>query len=211
MPASAVEPIRVLLVDDHPALRDGITSMLGSEVDMVVVGEATDGLEAVARYRDLKPDVALMDVQMPRMNGVTAITEIRKEYSRARIIVLTTYSGDAQAMRALRAGAVGYMLKSTLRTDIVEAIRRVAAGGRFIPPEIAQEIALHAADDTLSERELGILRLVAEGLPNRGIAARLGLSEDTIKSHLKTIFLKLDVSDRTLAVTTAVRRGIITL
>jgi DNA-binding NarL/FixJ family response regulator len=195
-------------VDDHPALRDGISAIVETQRDMELIGEAADGAEAIERCRVLRPDVTLMDLQMPGVGGVEAIVAIRAVLPHARIIVLTTYEGDAQAARALKAGASGYLLKSALRRELLDTIRAVHAGRRYILPEIAQEIALHAADDQLTNRELEVLRMVGEGHANKTIAWHLSLSEETIKAHLKNIFSKLGVSDRTHAVTTAMRRGI---
>jgi DNA-binding NarL/FixJ family response regulator len=203
--------IRILVVDDHPVLREGVGAILGNQSDMVVVGEACDGREAVERHRALRPDVTLMDLQMPGMNGVDAIAAIRAASTAARIIVLTTYSGDVQAVRALKAGAVGYLLKSSLRTELVDAIRNVHRGQRHVDRDVADGIARHVVDEILSEREVAVLRLVAIGQANRQVAAALGLSEETVKGHLKSIFAKLDVADRTHAVTVAARRGIIEL
>lgn len=204
-------PIRIMTVDDHPALRDGIAAIVALQGDMVMVGEASNGAEAVAAFANLRPDVTLMDLQMPGMGGIEAIAAIRKQYRNARIVVLTTYDGDVQAAQALKAGASAYLLKSALRKELLDTIRAVHAGRRHIPAAIAQEIALHAADDPLSERELGILRLVASGNANKQIAWQLSISEDTVKAHMKNIFAKLAVNDRTEAVTAALKRGIITL
>lgn len=190
-------------------LRDGIAAIIGGQNDMALVGEAGNGAEAIEQFRNLRPDVTLMDLQMPRMNGVEAIAAIRKEFSHARIVVLTTYAGDAQAMRALKAGAVGYLLKSTLRKDLLDAIRSIHAGRRHIPPDIAQEIAFHAADEALSEREVIVLTLAGQGKANKEIAWQMKISEDTVKAHMRSIFAKLDANDRTQAVTLALRRGII--
>jgi DNA-binding NarL/FixJ family response regulator len=209
--ADGAKPIRVMTVDDHPALRDGIAAIVELQPDMVMVGEAANGEEAVAAFANLRPDVTLMDLQMPGMGGVEAIAAIRTEARNARIIVLTTYDGDVQAAQALKAGAAAYLLKSALRKELLDTIRAVHAGRRHIPPEIAQEIALHAADDPLSEREITILRHVAAGEANKAIAWALSISEDTVKAHMKSIFSKLDVGDRTQAVTAALRRGIIAL
>lgn len=203
--------IRVLVVDDHPVLRDGVAAILENQTDMAMVGEARDGGEAIERFRALRPDVTLMDLQMPGMNGVDAITAIRGEHPHARIIVLTTYAGDVQAVRALKAGAVGYLLKSSLRTELIDAIRNVHRGQRHVHRDVAEEIALHVVDEALTEREIAVLRLVSIGKANKQVASELGLSEETVKGHLKSIFSKLDVSDRTHAVTVAARRGIIEL
>ena len=185
--------------------------MLHLQDDMILVGEAGDGAEGVARYRELRPDVVLMDLQMPKMGGVEAIEAIRSKAPEAKIVVLTTYKGDVQALRAIKAGAVAYLLKSSLRKELVDTIREVHAGRRRLSPEIADTIAVHAADERLSEREIEILLLVSEGCANKEIASRLSISEQTVKAHLKSIFGKLDASDRTHAVTLAARRGIITL
>lgn len=204
-------PIRVLCVDDHPLLRDGIAAILEAQSDIVLVGEAATGVEAIAQFRNLRPDVTLMDVQMPDMDGIAAIEQICKECPRALIIVLTTYDGDAQAVRALKAGAAAYLLKGSLRHELLGAIRAVARGRRHISPEVAQQIALHAAEDALSAREVSVLELVAAGKANKEIAWQLSVSEETVKAHLRSVFLKLGVADRTQAVTVALRRGIIAL
>ncbi|WP_439538752.1 response regulator [Sphingomonas sp.] len=203
--------IRVLVVDDHPMLREGIVAVIERQVDMTVVGEASDGLEAIARFSELSPDVTLMDLQMPGASGFAAIEGIRARAPRAPILVLTTYPGDSQALRALKAGANGYLLKSCIRRELIDAIRAVHAGRRPISAEIAQEIAAHALDERLTDREVAILKLVAEGHPNKQVAWRLQVSTDTVKAHLKNIFAKLDVSDRTQAVIIAARRGYIDL
>ena len=208
---TSAAPIRVLIVDDHPLLREGVAGALEGQPDMTVAGQANDGTEAVARYRTLRPDVTLMDLQMPGMNGIDAIRAIRGEFPTARIIVLTTYEGDVLALRAIRAGAAGYLLKGMLRRDLLDTIRAVHAGKRRIPPEIAQEIATHQADDLLSDREIDVLQLVAIGRSNKIIADELSISEETVKTHMKSILSKLAADDRTHAVTIATKRGIITL
>lgn len=201
--------IRVLVVDDHPMFREGIAELLSRQDGMAVVGIAADGAEAVARFRELAPDVTLMDLQMKGTGGLDAIQQIRMLHGDARILVLTTYSGDANAVRAMRAGACGYLLKNCVRSELIDAIRAAHAGRRIVCSEIAHELAEHALDEPLTDRESTILRLVAEGQLNKQIASRLGLSVDTIKAQLKTIFEKLGVHDRTHAVTVAVRRGYI--
>src|SRR5262244_559013 len=206
---SANESIRILTVDDHPVLREGIAAVLTGEPDIIVVAEANNGQEALEQYRTHRPDVTLMDIQMPIMNGTEAIQAIRKEFPDARIIVLTTYTGDAQATKALAAGASGYLLKSMLRKELVETIRSVHGGKKKIPPEIAIEMAEHHADDALTEREIEVLRQVAAGNSNKKIADRLFISEETVKAHLRNILSKLDANDRTHAVTIALKRGII--
>jgi DNA-binding NarL/FixJ family response regulator len=204
-------PIRILIVDDHPILREGVRLILEDRDDMVVVGEARDGVEAIAFFRELQPDVTLMDLQMPGMSGVEAIKSIRGEKPGARIVVLTTYDGDVQAVRALKAGAMGYLLKSSLRAEMLDAVREVHQGRRYLHRHIADEIAMHVADESLSEREVAVLQLVAVGKANKQVAWELGVTEETVKGHLKAIFSKLDVADRTHAVTLAARRGIIEL
>jgi DNA-binding NarL/FixJ family response regulator len=205
------DPIRILTVDDHQVLRDGIAALISNEPDMEIVGEAENGLEAIETARNLRPDVILMDLRMPQMDGIDAIKEILAEVPGTRIIVLTTYAGDAQATRALKAGARAYLLKSSLRKELLDAIRLVCAGKRYVPADIAQEIAIHSAEETLSTREVSILELVGAGKANKVIAWELSVSEDTVKAHLRSIFSKLDVTDRTQAVTVALRRGIIAL
>src|ERR1044072_3761302 len=206
---STKSPIRFLSVDDPPMLREGIAAVLGTEADMVLVAEANNGREAVEQFRAHRPDITLMALQMPVMNGTDAIIAIRKEFPDARIIVLTTYSGDAQAVRALNAGASGYLLKNMVRKELVETIRSVHGGRKVIPPEIAVEMAEHHSDDALTEREIEVLREVAAGNANKIVALRLAVSEETIKAHMRSILSKLGANDRTHAVTIALRRGII--
>lgn len=203
--------IRILAVDDHPMLREGIAAAIARQPDMILVGEAVNGREAVEAFRKTRPDVTLMDLQMPEMNGVEAISAIRSEFASARIIVLTTYKGDAQALRALKAGASGYLLKSAVRKEMMDAIRTVFAGRPSIPAEIAMQIAEHVAADALSEREVEVLRRVARGAANKEVAVQLQISEETVKVHMKHILEKLAATDRTHAVTIALSRGIIEL
>ncbi|MEL1264033.1 response regulator transcription factor [Pseudoxanthomonas putridarboris] len=202
-------PIRILTVDDHPLLREGIAAVIEGQPDMVLAGEATNGREAVDAFRDCRPDVTLMDLQMPEMGGIEAIGAIQREFPGARIVVLTTYQGDVQALRAFKAGASGYLLKSMLRKELVDTIRSVHGGRRRIPPEIAAEIAEHASDDALTLREVEVLRQVAAGNGNKRIAVQLSISEETVKAHMKNILAKLDANDRTHAVTIALKRGFI--
>jgi DNA-binding NarL/FixJ family response regulator len=201
--------IRILTVDDHPMLREGLAAVIEAQPDMVLIGEAANGREAIESFRTHRPDVTLMDLQMPDMNGIDAINAIRGEFPAARIVVLTTYKGDVQALRALKAGAAGYLLKSMLRKELLETIRIVHSGRRRVPPEIATEIAEHAADDALTEREIAVLKRVAIGSANKQIAVVLGISEETVKAHMKNILAKLSANDRTHAVTIALNRGII--
>ena len=205
------KPIRILAVDDHSLLRDGIAKLVAAQPDMEMVAEASNGLEAIEQFRVHRPDVTLMDLQMPEMNGVDAIIAICGEFPRARIIVLTTYVGDVQVLRALKAGARGYLLKNLLRKELLDTIRLVHAGHKRIPPEVANELAEHATDESLSEREIEVLRMVAGGNANKEIGAQLDITEETVKGHLKNIMAKLGANDRTHAVTIALKRGIIDL
>jgi DNA-binding NarL/FixJ family response regulator len=199
--------IRILTVDDHPLLRQGIAAVIQGEKDMLIVGEAANGREAIEMFRSRRPDVTLMDLQMPDLNGIDAITTIRQEHPPARIIVLTTYEGDALARRALKAGVAGYFLKDMIRTELLQAIRSVHTGRRYIPQKIAAELAEHYAEDDLSEREIEVLREVARGTSNKIIASHLSISEATVKAHMQNILLKLGASDRTHAVSIATTRG----
>jgi DNA-binding NarL/FixJ family response regulator len=201
----------VLVVDDHPLLREGIAALIGSEEDMELVGEASNGRVALDLFRKYQPDITLMDLQMPEMNGIDAIGAIRGEFPDARVIVLTTHPGDAQVSRALKAGARGYLLKGMLRKELSETIRAVHAGQKRLSSEVAAEIAEHVADNSLTPREIEVLRLVAAGNANREIGARLSLTEVTVKSHVKNILAKLGANDRTHAVTIALKREIIDL
>jgi DNA-binding NarL/FixJ family response regulator len=198
-----------MVVDDHPLLREGIAAVLERREDMRLIAEATDGLEAVEAFRRTRPDVTLMDLQMPHMGGIEAISAIREEFPDARIVVLTTYHGDVQALRAFKAGACGYLLKNLLRKELIDTINLVHRGGRRIPPEIATGIAEHATADALTAREVDVLRSVARGNANKRVASGLGISEDTVKAHMKSILAKLQANDRTHAVTIALKRGII--
>jgi DNA-binding NarL/FixJ family response regulator len=199
--------IRILAVDDHPLLREGIAAVIDGEDDFELVAEATSGQEAIELFRIHRPDVTLMDLQMPGMNGIDAMLSIRSQFADARFIVLTTYQGDVQALRALKAGAAGYLLKNMMRKELLETIRIVHAGRRRIPPEIAAELADHVTEDALSDREVDVLRRVATGNSNKIIASQLNVSEATVKGHMKSILSKLGANDRTHAVTIAMKRG----
>jgi len=204
-------PISVLVVDDHPLLRAGLGEAISSQADMAWVGEASNGREAVAAHAQLRPDVTIMDIAMPEMDGVTALQEIRREHNNARVVMLTTYKGDAQILRAVQGGAAGFLLKSTLRKDLLDTVRGVHMGQRRIPPEIAMELAQHMGQGPLSSREMEVLNYAATGNSNRRIAERLSISEETVKAHMKNVLAKLAANDRTHAVTIALKRGIITI
>jgi DNA-binding NarL/FixJ family response regulator len=203
--------IRVLSVDDHPLLRGGIAALIGNQTDMEVVAEACNGLEALEQFRRHHPDITLMDLRMPEMSGIDAISAIRGEFPEARIIILTTHAGDVQVSRALKAGARAYLLKGSLRNELLETIRAVHAGQKRVSSEVAAEIAEHSTDQTLTPREVDVLRLVAKGNANKEIAAQLSLTEETVKGHIRNILAKLDANDRTHAVAIGVKRGIIDL
>lgn len=205
------EPIRVLIADDHPLLRDGIAALIANCNDIVVVAQAESGQEAITAHRQQRPDVTLMDLQLPDMDGVDAIVAIKNETPNARVIVLTTYSGDTRAKKALKAGARAYLLKNHARRDLLEMIRRVHAGQKYIDPEVAGEIAEHSGEESLTARELQILTLISGGGSNKSIAYALEISEDTVKGHVSSILSKLNANDRTHAVTLAIRRGVIQL
>ena len=200
-------PITILIADDHPLMREGIAAVINSQPDMQVVGEAADGNEAVALYRTLRPAVTLIDLQMPHLNGMETIAAIRAEFPQACLAILTTFRGDARAMQAIKGGAQGYLLKSSLRKELTDAIRVLASGHRYIPAEIAGELARHLGQETLTVRELQVLELTARGNGNKEIGRILTLSEDTVKGHLRSIMDKLGASNRTHAVTIGIERG----
>ena len=203
--------IRILAVDDHPMLREGIASLVACQSDMELVAEASTGREALEQFRNHRPDLTLMDLQMPDMDGIEVMVAIRDEFPEARIIVLTTYKGDVQVLRALKAGARTYLLKGLLRKELLETIRAVYAGHKRIPPEVAAVLADHAVDEALTAREIDVLRLIAGGNANKLIGDQLSITEETVKGYVKTILSKLGASDRTHAVTVALKRGIIDL
>jgi DNA-binding NarL/FixJ family response regulator len=205
------KPIRVLVVDDHPLLREGIAALITNQKDLELVAEASNGRQALAEFRTHLPDVTLMDLQMPDMDGVDAIVAIRSEFPKARIIVLTTYAGDVLAQRALKAGAQAYLLKNDVRKDLLDTIRAVHGGQKRIHSQVATQLANHAADDALTRREVEVLGLIAAGNPNKLIADQLSISDETVKGHVSSILSKLGAGDRTHAVTLALKRGIIQL
>jgi DNA-binding NarL/FixJ family response regulator len=209
--SSAPKLIRILTVDDHPLLRKGIAALVNAEPDMKLVGEASNGQEAIESFRLHRPDVTLMDIQMPSFNGIEATSAIQSEFPDARIIVLTTYTGDAQVLRALKAGARAYVLKGHVHRELLETIRAVHAGQKRIPPDIAAELAEHATDDALTSREIEVLRLIAAGNSNKLVADQLSIGEATVKSHVTNILSKLGANDRAHAVTIGLKRGIIDL
>jgi DNA-binding NarL/FixJ family response regulator len=201
--------IRILVVDDHPLLRNGVVGLIVDQPDMKLVAEASNGLEAIRQFRIHQPDITLMDLQMPEMNGIDAIIAIRGEFPEARIIVLTTYTGDVQVLRALKAGARAYLLKNLLHKELLETIRSVHAGRKAVSPEISYQLAEHATDDALTPAEISVLRLIAEGNANKQIADRLSITEETVKGRVKNILSKLGANDRTHAAMIGLRRGII--
>jgi DNA-binding NarL/FixJ family response regulator len=203
--------IRILAVDDHPMLREGIASLVASQSDMELVAEASTGREAFEQFRNYRPDLTLMDLQMPDMDGIEAMVAIRDEFPEARIIVLTTYKGDVQVLRALKAGAQAYLLKGLLRKELLETIRAVHRGEKRIPPEVAAVLADHVVDEALTSREIDVLRLIAGGNANKLIGDQLSITEETVKGYVKSILSKLGAKDRTHAVTVALKRGIIHL
>ncbi|MCU1261231.1 MAG: two component transcriptional regulator, LuxR family [Bryobacterales bacterium] len=203
--------IRILSVDDHPLLREGIAALVNAESDMKLVVAATNGQDAIEKFRLHRPDVTLMDLQMPAMNGIDAIIGIRSEFPDARIIILTTYKGDVQVLRALKAGARGYVLKGHVRRELLDTIRAVHAGQKRIPSEVAAELAEHATDEALTSREIDVLRLIAAGNANKEIAAQLSIGEEAVKGHVTHILARLGANDRTHAVTIGLKRGIIDL
>jgi DNA-binding NarL/FixJ family response regulator len=203
--------IRVLAVDDHSIVRDGIARLVGTQADMELIAEASDGADAIEEFRKHRPDVTLMDLQMPNMSGIDAISAIRNEFPDARIIVLTTYAGDVQVMRALKAGAQGYLLKALLRKELLETIRAVHKGEKRLSAEVAAQVAKHALDSALTPREISVLKLIAGGNANKEIAVMLNLTEESVKGYVKSILLKLGANDRTHAVTIGLKRGIIDL
>ena len=205
------QPVRIMAVDDHAIFRQGIVGLLADQPDMELVAEASNGLEAIRQFRAHKPDITLMDLQMPEMGGLDAVIAICGEFPEARIIVLTTYMGDVQVLRALKAGARGYLLKNTLHKDLLDMIRAVHAGKKTLSPEATFEIAEHAMDDPLTPAEIEVLRLIASGNANKQIADLLSISEETVKGRVKNILSKLNANDRTHAATIGIRRGIIEL
>ena len=206
---SDLNPIRILSVDDHPLIRQGIAGLVATQADMNMIAQAANGLEAIEQFHRHRPDITLMDLQMPEMNGLDAIIAIRGEFPEARIIVLTTYAGDVQALRALKAGARAYLLKDSLHKDLLATIRAVHAGKKSMSPEVSFQLAEHATDDALTPAEVRVLHLIAEGNANKEIAAQLSTSEDTVKGQVRNILSKLGAKDRTHAAMIGLKRGII--
>ena len=201
--------ITLLVIDDHPILREGVAALIGTQPDMEVICEAGNGRDGLRAFREYAPDITLVDLSLPDMNGIDIIQEARRHMPEARIVVLTTFGGDAQVLRALKAGASGYLLKATLRHELIECIRKVHTGNRHIPADIAQELAQHAGTAQLTEREIEVVKLIASGCSNKIVADRLFISEETVKGHVRNILTKLKANDRTHAVTIALKRGII--
>jgi DNA-binding NarL/FixJ family response regulator len=208
---AAISPIRILAVDDHPLVRQGIAGLVKIQPDMILVGEASDGREAIQQFRMHHPDITLMDLQMPEMNGLDALIAIRNESPGAKVIVLTTYAGDVQILRAIKAGAQAYLLKNSLHEELLKTVREVHAGRKALSPEVSYEIATHATDDALTPAEISVLRLIAAGNANKQIADQLSVTEETVKSRVKCILSKLGANDRTHAAIIGLKRGIIEL
>src|SRR5690242_19917727 len=209
MTSGGTSQIRILCVDDHPVVRQGIAGLVGVQPDMILISEASNGREAIQQFRALHPDVTLMDLQMPEMNGIDALIAIRNEFRDARVIVLTTYAGDVQILRAMKAGAQAYLLKNTLHKELIETIRAVHAGKKSLSPEVSYQIAEHATDDALTPAEIRVLRLIAEGNANKEIATLLSVSDETVKGQVRNILSKLGANDRTHAAMIGLKRGII--
>jgi DNA-binding NarL/FixJ family response regulator len=207
MPRRSSSKIRILIVDDHPVLREGLTLIIESQPDLQVVAQTGTGKQAIELFEEYRPDITLMDLGLPDIHGVEVIKTLLFQHPHARVIVLTTYLGDVQALRALRAGATGYLLKATLRRDLLDTIRKVHAGERYVQSEVASELAVHAPDQALTEREIEVLKLIAKGCSNKLAADRLNITEDTVKGHVRNILEKLKANDRTHAVTIALHRG----
>ena len=206
-----ISQIRILAVDDHPIVRQGIAGLVGIQSDMVLVGEASNGRDAIQQFRTHHPDITLMDLQMPEMSGIDSLIAIRNEFPNAKVIVLTTYAGDTQILRALKAGAQAYLLKNTLHKELLETIRTVHIGKKTLSPEVSYQIAEHATDDLLTPAEIAVLRLIAAGNANKKIADQLSITEETVKSRVKNILSKLGANDRTQAAMIGLKRGIIEL